>query len=197
MGYREIGILPFSAVKPASISSKDVSSASFVEGQSQQGVFSAKASIEKKKQRRKTKKDTKKRKREDGDSSGNSKKSKADDEKVSVLHLLKKHNKSRRPSSWREKNITKSKEEAIEELKELREAIVSEAKGDDKLREVFEEYAESESDCSSAKRKGDLGPFGRREMQPSFEKTSFALKVGELSEIIESNSGVHIILRYK
>ena len=100
-------------------------------------------------------------------------------------------------SSWREKNITKSKEEAIEELKELREAIVSEAKGDDKLREVFEEYAESESDCSSAKRKGDLGPFGRREMQPSFEKASFALKVGELSEIIESNSGVHIILRYK
>ena len=144
-----------------------------------------------------TEEDTKKRKREDGDSSGNSKKSKADDEKVSVLHLLKKHNKSRRPSSWREKNITKSKEEAIEELKELREAIVSEAKGDDKLREVFEEYAESESDCSSAKRKGDLGPFGRREMQPSFEKASFALKVGELSEIIESNSGVHIILRYK
>ena len=84
----------------------------------------------------------------------------------------KKHNKSRRPSSWREKNITKSKDEAIGELKELRDAIVNTAKEDTdrSLRQVFEEYAESESDCSSAKRKGDLGPFGKGKMQPSLKK---------------------------
>ena len=56
---------------------------------------------------------------------------------MSVLHLLKKHNKSRRPSSWREKNITKSKEEAIEELKELRE-LANQVDSDDA--EVFRDF---------------------------------------------------------
>ena len=154
-----------------------------------------------------TEEDTKKRRREVGDDTAgsNGKKVKGDGNTVSVLHLLKKHNKSRRPSSWREKNITKSKDEAIAELKELREEITGEAKRlaikeedyPKQLREVFEAHAESESDCSSAKRKGDLGPFGRGKMQPSFEEASFGLKVGELSGIVESQSGVHIILRYK
>ena len=151
--------------------------------------------------------DTKKRRREVSGDTGvsNGKKPKGDENKVSVLHLLKKHNKSRRPSSWREKNITRSKEEAVAELKELREEITGEAKRlsqkeeeyPKRLREIFEAHAEVESDCSSAKRKGDLGPFGRGKMQPSFEKASFGLKVGELSGVVESQSGVHIILRYK
>lgn len=33
------------------------------------------------------------------------------------------------------------------------------------------------------------------QMQKSFEDASFALKVGELSEIVDSDSGIHIILR--
>jgi len=32
-------------------------------------------------------------------------------------------------------------------------------------------------------------------MQPAFEKASFALKIGQLSEIVETSSGVHVILR--
>ena len=55
--------------------------------------------------------------------------------------------------------------------------------------------AERESHCSSAKNGGDLGPFGRGKMQKVFEEASFALKVGELSGLVESDSGVHIILR--
>jgi len=55
--------------------------------------------------------------------------------------------------------------------------------------------AKTESDCTSAKRGGDLGLFGRKKMQPNFEKASFALGVGEMSGIVETSSGVHILLR--
>ena len=47
----------------------------------------------------------------------------------------------------------------------------------------------------SAKRGGDLGHFGRGQMQAPFEEASFALNVGELSDIVDTDSGVHIILR--
>jgi NIMA-interacting peptidyl-prolyl cis-trans isomerase 1 len=59
----------------------------------------------------------------------------------------------------------------------------------------FAELAQQYSDCSSAKKGGDLGPFGRGAMQRPFEQAAFALKVGELSEPVVSDSGVHIILR--
>lgn len=59
----------------------------------------------------------------------------------------------------------------------------------------FAELASKYSDCSSAKKGGDLGPFTRGAMQPLFEDAAFALKVGELSEPVHTASGVHIILR--
>lgn len=119
-----------------------------------------------------------------------------DPKEVRVLHLLKKHRGSRRPSSWRNKHITLSQEEAVEELREL-VSILQEVRAEDQkeLRATFEELAKTESDCSSSKRGGDLGFFGRKKMQPAFEKASFALKVGQLSEIVETSSGVHVILR--
>lgn len=103
-------------------------------------------------------------------------------------HLLVKHRDSRRPSSWREDNITRTKEEAHAILAEFRRQIVA---GD----KVFEEMAEKYSDCSSAHRGGDLGPFGRGQMQKPFEEASFALAVNELSGIVDTDSGLHIIKR--
>lgn len=59
----------------------------------------------------------------------------------------------------------------------------------------FADLASKYSDCSSAKRGGDLGSFKKGAMQKPFEDASFALKVGELSEPVFTDSGVHIILR--
>ena len=115
---------------------------------------------------------------------------------VRVLHILKKHKGSRRPSSWRNPKITATKEEAHEELQGLLEVLQEEASNPKELRATFEELARTESDCSSAKRGGDLGYFGRKKMQPAFEEASFALKKGELTkQIVDTSSGSHIILR--
>ncbi|EDO17925.1 hypothetical protein Kpol_1010p41 [Vanderwaltozyma polyspora DSM 70294] len=108
--------------------------------------------------------------------------------RVRCLHLLIKHKESRRPASHRSEDITISKEEAIEELKGYQEKL----KNDPTL---FEELAKERSDCSSFKRGGDLGYFGKGEMQPSFEKAAFKLKINEISDIVESDSGVHLIKR--
>lgn len=42
---------------------------------------------------------------------------------IQASHLLVKHNKSRRPSSWREENIVRSKEEAREILEEYKKQV--------------------------------------------------------------------------
>uniref|UniRef100_A0A6M2E442 Peptidyl-prolyl cis-trans isomerase n=1 Tax=Amblyomma tuberculatum TaxID=48802 RepID=A0A6M2E442_9ACAR len=103
-------------------------------------------------------------------------------------HLLVKHRESRRPSSWREEKITRTKEEALALIKGYREQIVS---GKATLGSLARQF----SDCSSAQRKGDLGTFGHGAMQKPFEEAAFALNVGELSEPVFTESGVHLILR--
>ena len=113
---------------------------------------------------------------------------------VRVLHILKKHVGSRRPSSWRRAKITDIEEKAIEDLKGLIE-MLKEAEQSGELRETFEVLAKTESDCSSAKRGGDLKEFTRGKMQPEFEKAAFALEVGQMSNIVKTQSGVHVLLR--
>lgn len=69
--------------------------------------------------------------------------------KIRCSHLLVKHKESRRPSSWREAEITRSKDEAIEILRGYEQRIKS---GEASLGDI----AVSESDCSSARKRGDL-----------------------------------------
>ncbi|KAK6346777.1 protein kinase ssp1 [Orbilia brochopaga] len=109
-------------------------------------------------------------------------------QKIRAAHLLVKHAESRRPSSWREQEITRSKEEALQILGNHEQRIRS---GDVSLADL----AKSESDCSSARKGGDLGWFGRGDMQKEFEDAAFALKVGEMSSIVETASGYHLIER--
>ncbi len=48
-------------------------------------------------------------------------------------------------------------------------------------------------DPGSARRGGELGLYGRGELYPEFEATAFGLRPGEISEIIETQAGYHIL----
>ncbi|MBU1009551.1 MAG: peptidylprolyl isomerase [Bacteroidetes bacterium] len=48
-------------------------------------------------------------------------------------------------------------------------------------------------DPGSAKKGGELGLYGRGELYPEFEAVAFKLKDGEVSEIVETEAGFHII----
>jgi len=112
-------------------------------------------------------------------------------ENVGCCHLLVKHKDSRRPSSWKEEEITRTAEEAVTMIKEYKKEI----EGSDDVEAKFKELASKNSDCNSHSRGGDLGKFKKGKMQKPFEECAFALKVGELSDPVDTASGVHLIYR--
>jgi len=57
----------------------------------------------------------------------------------------------------------------------------------------FATLARDNSTCPSSKQGGELGYFGKGNMEPQFEKAAFALKPGGLSEVVETRYGYHII----
>jgi peptidyl-prolyl cis-trans isomerase SurA len=57
----------------------------------------------------------------------------------------------------------------------------------------FEETAKKISDDPSSTAGGDLGFFRRGDMVPAFDRAAFGLKVGELSGLVKTQFGIHII----
>jgi peptidyl-prolyl cis-trans isomerase C len=61
--------------------------------------------------------------------------------------------------------------------------------------EPFGEIAKQVSLCSSGKKGGDLGTFGRGQMVKPFEVVAFQLEKGQISAPVKTQFGYHIIKR--
>jgi peptidyl-prolyl cis-trans isomerase C len=85
------------------------------------------------------------------------------------------------------------KEASEDDKKKLKEKA-EELNKQVKAGEDFAKLAEANSDDPGTKAKGgDLGFFSKGAMVPAFEQAAFSLKPGEVSGVVESDFGYHII----
>jgi peptidyl-prolyl cis-trans isomerase C len=87
------------------------------------------------------------------------------------------------PELWRASHILVNTEK---EAKDIRDEIVLKGLS-------FEELAKSRSMDGTANRGGDVGYFRMGQVVPEFEKTCAGLKVGEVSDVVHTQFGYHII----
>jgi len=79
--------------------------------------------------------------------------------------------------------LVKTEEEAEEILKELKEG------------KKFEDLAREKSKCPSAEKGGDFGFIKQDELVENFNDAVFILKIGEISEPVQTMEGWHIVMR--
>lgn len=103
---------------------------------------------------------------------------------VSAKHILVMHAKSKE----KPEHISRSREEA---LKRAQECLVKLRGGSD-WNALVKEYSD---EPGSDDRHGDLGLFARGQMVKPFSDAAFELRIGQVSEVVETPYGFHIIQR--
>jgi len=79
-----------------------------------------------------------------------------------------------------------------EQARAIAEEVLKKAKGGADLGRLAVEYSD---EPNAGPRGGSLGRFGKGQMVPAFEEAAFKLEVGEVSDIIETPFGFHVIQR--
>jgi NIMA-interacting peptidyl-prolyl cis-trans isomerase 1 len=104
--------------------------------------------------------------------------------KITVKHILVKHKTAKNPAP----GVTRSREEACLRAIEVRDKIRGGADFDALVKEYSEELG-------AVSRGGSIGSVERKDLAKPFADAAFELGVHQLSDVVESESGFHVIVR--
>ena len=108
------------------------------------------------------------------------------EERITARHILVSYRGALRAAP----HIVRSREEAFTRAQEA----LNRATQGEPFEALVQEYSD---DLGSAAQGGSLGEFSRQDMVAEFAEAAFALEPGQLSEIVETPFGFHVILREK
>ncbi len=103
-------------------------------------------------------------------------------EEVKVSHIL-----IKTPSPGADGKVD---DKAVAEARNQADDVLKQLKAGAKFEDLAKKYSD---DPGSGKQGGDLGWIGRGRTVPEFEKAAFALPIGQLSDLVKSSYGFHIM----
>ena len=103
---------------------------------------------------------------------------------ITAKHILVKYKGARRAAD----TVTRTREEACLRALEAR----SKLEGGASFADVVKDYSE---EPGAATREGSLGPITRAQLAPPFADAAFELAPGEVSHVVETDFGFHVIQR--
>jgi len=105
-------------------------------------------------------------------------------EKVGVRHALVRYKGAKNAPE----SIVRSREEACLRALEARDKVLGGADFD----AIVTDYSD---EAGAAGRRGSLGTLPRNELAPPFADAAFELTVGQMSDVVETEFGFHLIVR--